>query len=143
MNRKLFVIWSGVMKQRKNVICVNSNNAFLDKKRDELQKKKLDDFFYPFTDFKSAVTFIKEEGFAEKSKIHYLILDEDILNPKPEVSFNKLSELNKTIKRMDIIVLTNNNRVELRNKIIRHPFVNAYLIKPIPENYIEFLITGA
>jgi hypothetical protein len=131
------------MKQRKNVICINSDNSFLNEKKDELHKKKLDNFFYPFSSFKNAVNFLEEQEFANNNKFHYLILDEDILHPRPEKSFKKLSGLTKFIKKMEVIVLSSNTTVGLKNKVMQQPFVNAYLIKPIPENYIEFLITGS
>jgi hypothetical protein len=57
-------------------------------------------------------------------------------------SLGKISSLKNYLKKPEVIVCTSENNNELRNKVMQFPVVSAFLVKPVPQNYIEFLITG-
>jgi hypothetical protein len=46
------------------------------------------------------------------------------------------------MRKPEVIVCTVKNNTDLRNQVMQFPVVSSVLVKPIPENYIEFLITG-
>lgn len=131
------------MKQkRKKVLCIDSDPAFLRHQEDILEKKDLDDYFFPFKDFRKAVQFIEKEVINNGKNVHYILLDEKIPGKKLTDSLEKLSRFKTYLKKPDVIVSTETNNDELRNVVMQYPFVTTFLVKPMPKNYIEFLITG-
>lgn len=131
------------MKQkRKKVLCIDSDPAFLEQQKRTLEKKELDDCFYPFPDFREALQFIEKKVISNGKNLHYIILDEKITGERLTDSLEKISGIKAYLKKPDVIVCTENNNDKLRNHVMQYPFVSAFLVKPIPHNYIEFLITG-
>lgn len=127
---------------RKKVLCIDSNSSFLEKQKEMLENKNLDNYFFPFGDFRDAVHFVEKEVIANGENLHYILIDENTSGKKIINSLDKISSLKRYLKRPDVIVYTNSNNDELRNHVMQYPFVSAFLVKPIPKNYIEFLITG-
>ena len=131
------------MKQkRKKVLCIDSDPTFLQHQEEILEKKELDDCFFPFKDFRKAIQFIEKEVISNDGNLHYILLDEKIPGRKLTDSLEKISRFKMYLKKPDVIVSTETNSDELRNAVMQYPFVSAFLVKPIPKNYIEFLITG-
>lgn len=131
------------MKQnRKKVLCIDSDVDFLENQQENLEKDDLEKYFFPFYDFKDAVQFIEKQVIADDDNIHYILIDENTSKKKLTDSLDKISSLKKYLNRPDVIVSATSNNDELRNNVMRYPFVSAFLVKPIPNNYIEFLITG-
>ncbi len=129
--------------KKRKVVCINADEAFLEKKKNELQQKHLENFFYPFNNFGDAVNFVENHIDSTPKRLHYILLDEKILGKQLSKSLDKLYRLTNFMNKLEVIVVTSNNTVDLRNKIMQYPFVSAFLVKPIPANYIEFLITGS
>jgi len=131
------------MKQkRKKVLCIDSDSSFLHQQEEVLNSKELDNYFFPFNDFREALHFIEKQIIAKNKNLHYILLDEKISGAKLPSTLEKISELKSFLKKPEVIVCTNNNTEKLRNQVMQFPVVSAFLEKPIPQNYIEFLITG-
>jgi CheY-like chemotaxis protein len=131
------------MKQmKKRVLCIDSDPSFLENQKEILEGKDLENCFFPFDNFRDAVQFVEKQVINNGENVHYILIDENISGKKLTDSLDKLASLKQHLKQPDIIVSTNNNDDDLRNHVMQYSFVSAFLVKPIPENYIEFLITG-
>ena len=51
--------------------------------------------------------------------------------------FKNISKLKDTV---EIYVCTSSREKEDRNKVMKYPFVSAYLEKPLPSDFLELLI---
>lgn len=131
------------MKQkRKKVLCIDSDPNFLNRQQKTLSNKNLEHCFFGFNDFRGAYHFLEEQIITQNDKLHYILLDERILGRQLLSSLEKISSLKNYMKKPEVIVCTNKNNNDLRNQVMQFPVVSAFLVKPIPQNYIEFLITG-
>lgn len=131
------------MKQkRKKVLCIDSDPSFLNHQQKELSHKNIEHCFYGFNDFWDALHFVEKQIIEQNEKLHYILLDENLMGRKLLSSLEKISSLKNYMKKPEVIVCTSENNNELRNQVMQFPVVSAFLVKPIPHNYIEFLITG-
>lgn len=131
------------MKQKRNkVLCIDSDSFFLKNQKALLQRNELDDYFFAFKDFRRAIQFIEKEIISNGEHVHYILLDEKIPGKKLTDSLEKIASFKTYLKEPDVIVSTEKRSDELRNIVMQYPFVSAFLVKPIPEKYIQFLITG-
>jgi response regulator RpfG family c-di-GMP phosphodiesterase len=131
------------MKQkRKKVLFIDSEKSFLEQQKEELSNKELDAHLYPFDNLDRAFEFIEKQIIEKNNKVHYILLNANIAGEQLYSSLEKFDELNGFLKKPDIIVLTEKNNHHLRNRVMQYPFVSALIVKPIPSDYIEFLITG-
>jgi response regulator RpfG family c-di-GMP phosphodiesterase len=131
------------MKQkRKKVLYIDSEPSFLEQQKKELKAKELDIHLYPFDNLEKAFEFMEKQIIKKNNKLHYILLCENIAGDQLYSSLEKFDQLNEFPKKPDIIVLAENNNHSIRNRVMQYPFVSAFIVKPIPTNYIEFLITG-
>jgi response regulator RpfG family c-di-GMP phosphodiesterase len=131
------------MKQKKKkVLCIDSDPDFLSHQQKTLSNKNLEHCFFGFNDFWGAYHFLERQIIKQNEKMHYILLDEKILGQELLSSLNKLSSLKNYKTMPEVIVCTSKNKDELRNDVMQFPVVSAFLVKPLPQNYIEFLITG-
>ncbi|MEE4286868.1 MAG: hypothetical protein V2I31_12000 [Mariniphaga sp.] len=131
------------MKQkRKKVLCIDSDPNFLNHQQRALSNKNLENCFFGFNDFWGAYHFLEKQIITQNEKLHYILLDEKILGRQLISSLEKISSLKNYMRKPEVIVCTVKNNTDLRNQVMQFPVVSSVLVKPIPENYIEFLITG-
>lgn len=131
------------MKQkRKKVLCIDSDPSFLNHQQTTLSQKKLEHFFYGFNDFWDAYQFLEKQIIAQNEKLHYILVDENIMGQRLLPSLEKIASLKNYMKKPEVIVCTTKNDNDLRNQVMQFQVVSTFLVKPLPQNYIEFLITG-
>ena len=129
-------------KKRKKVLCIYSDPSFLTRQQNTLRHKKLEHCFFGFDDFWEACHFVENQIIEQNERLHYILLDEKILGRRLLPLLGKISSLKNYMKKPEVIVCTSENNNELRNKVMQFPVVSTFLVKPVPQNYIEFLITG-
>ncbi len=127
--------------KRKKVLCIDSEPSFLEQQKKLLSTKELAEFLYPFNNVKEALDFIEEHIIEKNIRLHYIILDEKTVGNHSQ-SFEKIWNLNHFLHKPDIIITTEEKNTVTRNRIMQYSFVSVFLVKPVPTNYIEFLITG-
>jgi len=131
------------MKEKKrNVVYIDPNVTYFENQKEKLKQKGLQEFYFPFNDFWDAVHFIEKQFVTAGKKLHYILVDEQLLGKQRTAPLEKLSSFSSFLDKLEIIVCTTQNSADLRNKIMQNAFISAFLVKPIPEEYIEFLITG-
>ena len=128
--------------KRKTVLYIDSERSFLEQQIQDLKIKDLDGHLYSYDNIVDAFDFIENQIIDKNNKLHYIIIDEKVAGEQLANSLERIWGLNNFLKKPDVIVVTDNNTTLLRNKIMQYPFVSVYLVKPMPTNYIEFLITG-
>jgi response regulator of citrate/malate metabolism len=129
-------------ENRKKVLCIDADYDFLYQQQKYLKQKKLDKYFFPYSDFWDALNFIEKEIIEKNEKLHYILLDENILGDQRELLLDKISEFKNYLNNPEIIFCTANNDSSLRNQVMQNKVISAFLVKPVPGNYIEFLIDG-
>jgi hypothetical protein len=132
------------MKQkRKKVLWVDSDPLYVERQKRVLSNKHLDSHLYSFKNLGDAFNFIEKQILEKNKRLHYIILDEkSIGNSLLPNSLEKFQGLKNFLNKPEIIVLAGDNINHTRNSIMQYPSVSALLMKPIPSEYIEFLITG-
>ena len=131
------------MKQKKKkVLCIDSDPNFLIHQQKTLSNKNLEHCFFGYNDFWGAYHFLEKQIITQNEKLHYILLDEKILGRQLLSSLEKITSLKNYMKKPEVIVCTHKNNNDLRNKVMQFSVVSTVLVKPIPQNYIEFLITG-
>lgn len=129
--------------KRKKVLVIDSEISFLEEQKKELSIRNLDDHLYSFDNIDDAFNFIETHVIGGNKKLHYIILDEKVVGKQLSNSMDRFWELNSFLRKPDIIVLTEEkNNTLIRNQIMQYSFVSVFLVKPIPSDYIQFLITG-
>ncbi len=129
-------------RKRRTVVCIDTDMAFLTGQKKALSNIKADDCFFGFTDLWEALHFIEKQIIARDEKLDYILLDEKIAGKQLTGTLEKFSGIKKFLKRPEIIVCTDQNSSNLRNQVMQFPFVSAFIVKPVPPDYIGFLITG-
>ena len=129
-------------KKRKKVVCIDSDALFLKKQDSSLKEKGLRQFFYPFSEISEAVKFLEGKVADSCTRIHYILLDQDFISERFTSALHPIYSFDSFYAQPEIIVCAKNKNSEFRNRVMQHEFVSAIIEKPIPENYIEFLITG-
>jgi hypothetical protein len=131
-----------MQQKRKQVLCIDSEPSFLEQQKKKLITKELDDHLYTFNNLAEAFEFIETHVIQNNNKIHYIIIDEKVVVRQLSKSLERFWGLNNYLKKPDVIIVTEDNDAMVRNRIMQYPFVSVFIVKPVPSNYIEFLITG-
>ena len=131
------------MKEKKrNVVYIDPDITYFEGQKEKLKQKGLQNYYFPFNDFWEAVHFVEKHFVTAGRKLHYILIDEQMLGKQRTAPLEKLNGFSSFLNKLEIIVCTTKNSTDLRNKIMQNAFIGAFLVKPIPEEYIEFLITG-
>ena len=123
----------------KRVLFIDDDVSLIKRYHKILQSKNLSDYFIYFESAREGLDYLK--GIKDPGDLpDYLLLDLYM----PEMNgFNFLGyfEKNEMLKEgMEVYVCTSSRRKEDRNKVMKYPFVSAYLEKPLSSEFIELLI---
>jgi response regulator RpfG family c-di-GMP phosphodiesterase len=103
-----------------------------------LERKNLSDYLIYFDNAVDGIKYLTENN--EKNPATFILLDLYM----PEMSgfeFLKYLDKLKPVKdSVEVYVCTSSKDKEDRKKVMNYSFVNAYLEKPIPGDFLELLI---
>lgn len=104
-----------------------------------LQKKSLSDYLIYFNNATDGINYLKR---TEKDKLpDYILLDLYL----PEVTgfefLKQIEKLEKVNNNIEIYVCSSSKNKDDITKVMKYPFVNAFIQKPISGKFLEFLIT--
>ena len=108
-------------KQRKRVICIDSDPSFLTTQINKLKQNSLHHYLDSFSSFSEALQYIEDQIRNTHKKFHYILLDEGIIRNQFYHAIGRLSDFNAFLRKPEIIVYTQKNDSELRNKIMQFP----------------------
>lgn len=126
----------------KKVLYIDSEPSFLAQQKELLTCKELEEHLYPFGNIDEAFNFIEKQIIGKNNKLHYIVLDAKVMGNQLSNSLERFGGLNNYLKKPDVIVISDEINMLAKNHIMQYPFVSVFLVKPVPTNYIEFLITG-
>ncbi len=123
------------------VLMVDDDVFFIELHKLMLQWSNLDDFLIGMDSAFDALNFCNKAKLDNSSIPKYILLD---LNMPGMNGFEFMRQFEKYYSNIfpetEIIVVTSSSRVKDRLNSIEFPFVKDYVIKPLPEKYIENLI---
>ncbi|QGY42303.1 response regulator [Maribellus comscasis] len=123
----------------KKIIFIDDDTELVSIYNSILERKNLSDYLLHFENAKDGLKYLK--GIKNKEKLpDYILLDLYM----PEMDgfkfleyFERISKLKDSI---EIYVCTSSRKKDDRNRVMKYPFVSAYLEKPLPSDFIELLI---
>ncbi len=122
----------------KKVVFIDDDRDLVELYNKDLQKKHLSDYLICFDNASEGISFLKE---AKKNELpDYILLD--LYMPEMD-GFEFLENVDKIKKIKDsveIYVCTVSKKEEDRKKVMKFPFVSAFMEKPLESDFLEFLI---
>jgi CheY-like chemotaxis protein len=123
----------------KKIIFIDDDTEMVRIYNSILEHKNLSDYFLHFENGKEGIDYLK--GIKDEEDLpDYILLD--LYMPEMD-GFKFLKQFNKSSKLRDSIevyVCSSSQKQDDRNKVMKYPFVSAYLEKPLPSDFIELLI---
>jgi len=122
----------------KKVVFIDDDKELVGIYNSILERKDLADFLICFDNAEEGINYLKEKS--RKELPDYILLD--LYMPEMD-GFEFLQQLEKLGKRKDSIevyVCTSSRNKDDRNRVMKYPFVSAFLEKPLPSDFLELLI---
>ena len=123
----------------KKIVFIDDDKELVRIYNSMLKHKDLSDHFLHFENGKQGIEYLK--GIKKEEDLpDYILLD--LYMPEMD-GFKFLKQFNKSAKLKDSIevyVCTSSQKQDDRNRVMKYPFVSAYLEKPLPGDFIELLI---
>ena len=122
----------------KKVVFIDDDKELVQVYNSMLAKKNLDDYFIYFDNARDGINYLKNsepDAFPD-----YILLDLYM----PEMNgfdFLQFIDHVRPLKdAVEIYVCTSSRRKDDRNRVMKYPFVSAYLEKPLSSDFLELLI---
>lgn len=129
----------GLNTKYKKIVFIDDDTELVNVYNSILERKNLSDYLIHFESAREGLEYLK--GLKGKNEApDYILLDLYM----PEMNgftfleyFKNISKLKDTV---EIYVCTSSREKKDRNKVMKYPFVSAYLEKPLPSDFLELLI---
>lgn len=123
----------------KKVIFIDDDTELVRIYNSILEHKNLSDYFLHFENGKEGIDYLKRIKNEEELPSYILL---DLYMPEMD-GFKFLKILDKSPKlkeSIEVYVCSSSQKQDDRNKVMKYPFVSAYLEKPLPSDFLELLI---
>lgn len=123
----------------KKVIFIDDDTELVRIYNSILEHKNLSDYFLHFENGKEGIDYLKKIKNEEDLPAYILL---DLYMPEMD-GFKFLKILDKSPKlkeSVEVYVCSSSQKQDDRNKVMKYPFVSAYLEKPLPSDFLELLI---
>jgi len=123
----------------KKVIFIDDDTELVRIYNSILKHKNLSDYFLHFENGKEGIDYLKKIKNEEDLPAYILL---DLYMPEMD-GFRFLKVLDKSPKlkeSIEVYVCSSSQKQDDRNKVMKYPFVSAYLEKPLPSDFLELLI---
>ena len=129
----------GIDTDYKKVVFIDDDSELIGIYNSILERKKLSDYLVHFENARDGLDYLK--GIEQKEDLpDYILLDLYM----PEMNGFKFLENFEKMRRIkdsiEVYVCTSSRKKDDRNKVMKYPFVSAYLEKPLPSDFLELLI---
>lgn len=132
----------GKNKKYKKIIFIDDDTNLLRIYNAILKRKNLSDYLIHFENGRQGIKYL--DGITNKEDLpDYILLD--LYMPVMD-GFKFLQHMNKSDKLKDsieVFVCSSSQKQDDRNKVMKYPFVSAYLEKPLSSDFIELLIVDS
>ncbi len=122
----------------KKVIFIDDDNELVNFYNNILEKKELSDYFIHFENARDGIDYLSKMPPGDLPD--YILLD--LYMPVMD-GFKFLKYMNETSQlknKIEVFVCTSSQKQDDRNRVMKYPFVSAYLEKPLSSDFIELLI---
>lgn len=103
-----------------------------------LKKKQLSDYLIYFDNASESIHFLKD---AKRNELpDYILLDLYMPEMDGFEFLEKVEKMKKVKESVEIYVCTSSKKEEDRKRVMKFPFVSAFIEKPLQSDFIEFLI---
>lgn len=132
----------GRNKKYKKIIFIDDDTNLLRIYNAILKRKNLSDYLIHFENAKQGIEYLN--GITNDEDLpDYILLDlyMPVMN-----GFKFLQHMNKSDKlkeAIEVFVCSSSQKQDDRNKVMKYPFVSAYLEKPLSSDFIELLIVDS
>lgn len=126
------------VKHLSRVFFVDDDLELAKRYKEELNKKNLADQLVHLRDGREAISYLKK---AEASELpDYILLDLYMPTMSGFEFLEKYNKLKGLRDKIEIYVCTSSKNKEDRDEVMNYPFVNAFLEKPLSDEFLELLI---
>ncbi len=123
----------------KKIIFIDDDSELVSIYNSILEQKKLSDYLVHFENAKDGLEYLK--GIQNKNELpDYILLD--LYMPEMDgFKFLKyVDQIHDLKNSVEIYVCTSSRKKDDRDRVMKYPFVSAYLEKPLPSDFLELLI---
>lgn len=123
----------------KKVIFIDDDTELVRIYNSILEHKNLSDYFLHFENGKKGIDYLKRIKNEEELPSYILL---DLYMPEMDgFKFLKVFDKSPKLKEsIEVYVCSSSQKQDDRNKVMKYPFVSAYLEKPLPSDFLELLI---
>ena len=132
----------GINTEYKKIIFIDDDTEMVRIYNSILEQKELSEYLIHFENAQQGIDYLKRIN-KEEDLPDYVLLD--LYMPVMDgfkflQFFDKVKKLKNSI---EVFVCTSSQKQDDRNKVMKYPFVSAYLEKPVSYDFIELLIEDA
>ncbi|QIA09324.1 response regulator [Draconibacterium halophilum] len=129
----------GMNTDFKKIIFIDDDTEMVSTYNSILEQKKLSDYLIHFENAQKGIDYLQRIN-KEEDLPDYILLD--LYMPVMDgfqflQYFDKIKNLKKSI---EIFVCSSSQKQDDRDKVMKYPFVSAYLEKPLSTDFLELLI---
>ncbi|AHW59019.1 transcriptional regulator [Draconibacterium orientale] len=123
----------------KKIIFIDDDTEMVRIYNSVLEQKKLSDYLIHFENAQKGIEYLKRIN-REEDLPDYILLDLYMPVMDGFKFLHYFNELKKLKKSIEVFVCSSSQNQDDRNKVMKYPFVSAYLEKPLSTDFIELLI---
>nr|WP_321485007.1 response regulator [uncultured Draconibacterium sp.] len=129
----------GMNTEYKKIIFIDDDTEMMRIYNSILEQKKLSDYLIHFENAQQGIEYLKRINNKEDLP-DYILLDLYMPVMGGFKFLQYFDELKKLKESIEVFVCTSSQKQDDRNKVMKYPFVSAYLEKPLSTDFLELLI---
>ena len=127
-------------KKYKKVFFIDDDDTLSHLYDSELKSKNLSEYLIYFNNAREGFDFLMK--CKAEDQPDYILLDLYMPGMDGFEFLRQLSKIKTINESMEIYVCTSSKREEDRKRVMQYPLVSAIMEKPLPDNFLEFLIAS-
>lgn len=128
----------GKYEKYKSVVFIDDDKDLVDLYNVKLKRKQLSNYFTYFDNACDGIQFLKNTKKIDLPD--YILLDLYMPEMDGFDFLEHIEQVKKLKNSLEIYVCTSSKRDEDRKRVMKYPFVSAYMEKPLEPDFVEFLI---
>lgn len=124
----------------KKVVIIDDDDTVVDLYNSELESRNLSDYLISFTNAREGLSYLKKCKLVEQPD--FILLDLYMPGMDGFEFLRQISKIKRFRDSTEIYVCTSSKNEDDKNRVMKFPFVSAFMEKPLPESFLEFLISS-